>query len=171
MTIYSKPTDMKIVVSQSSNGKPDGFTIQVWDSGRMIDSRDVEGLIERDRIVWELADLYDALDIEVREKSKPKPEAFRFSEIPSIPVLDEKDASAYFEENEQYIYDRMLIAVEEGMITKRPFIRLFELNGTGVYITSIRSSWKIGLEQALEFYLETENYEKCAVIKTLTNKL
>lgn len=171
MTIYSKATTMKIVVLQSKSDKPDLYTIQVVDGSTIIYSENVEGLVERDKAVWRLADLYDALDIEVKEKNKPKQEEFRFSEIPSIPVLDEKDASMYFEQNEEFVYDRMLVAIEEAVITKRPFIRLFELNGTGVYITSVRSSWKSGLEEALKYYLDTEKYEKCAVIKTLVNKL
>lgn len=162
---------MKIVVLQPKASKPNLYTIQVVDGSTIVHTENANGLAERDETVWRLADLYDALDIEVREKTKTSKQEFRFSEIPTIPVLDEEDASAFFEENEEFVYDRMLQAVEEGITTKRPFIRLFELSGTGVYITSIRSSWKSGLEQALQHYLSTENYEKCAVVKTLINRL
>jgi len=171
MTIYSKATTMKIVVLQQKADKPDHYTIQVVDGSTIVHSENAEGLAQRDEVVWKLADLYDALEIELKEKPKPQPVEFRFSEIPSIPVLNEGEAKDYFESSEQFVYDRMLQAIEEGIITKRPFIRLFELNGTGVYITSVKSSWKAGLNQALEFYLETEQYEKCAVIKTLINRL
>lgn len=162
---------MKIVVLQPKASKPNLYTIQVVDGGTIIHTENANGLAERDETVWRLADLYDALDIEVREKTKYNKEEFRFSEIPSIPVLDEVDASKFFEDNEEFVYDRMLQAVEEGIVTKRPFIRMFELSGTGVYITSIRPSWKRGLEQALQYYLDTENYEKCSVVKSLMNRL
>lgn len=171
MTIYSKATTMKIVVLQQKADKPDFYTIQVVDGSTIVHSENAEGLAERDEVVWKLADLYDALEIELKEKPKPRPVEFRFSEIPSIPVLNEAEAKDYFESSEQFVYDRMLQAVEEGVITNRPFIRLFELNGTGVYITSVKSSWKAGLQQALEYYLENEQYENCAIAKGLIERL
>jgi hypothetical protein len=171
MTIYSKATTMKIVVLQQKADKPDFYTIQVVDGSTIIHSENAQGLAERDEVVWKLADLYDALEIELKDKPKSQPVEFRFSEIPSIPILNESQAKAYFESNQQLVYDRMLQAIEEGIVTQRQFIRLFELSGTGVYITSIKSSWKAGLQQALEFYLENEQYENCAIAKGLIEKL
>lgn len=171
MTIYSKATDMKIVVSQSTSGKPNRFTIQVFDGSRVVDSRNATGLVERDKIVWELADLYDALDIELRGKVALLPEEFRFSEIPSIPVLTESEADDFFEQNLEFVYNRIVQAVTEGVVADRETIRLFELNGTGVYITSDRPNWKMGLHQAMQHFITEEAYEKCAETKKILEDL
>ena len=50
-------------------------------------------------------------------------------------------------------------------------IRLFELNGTDVYITSNKEDWKNGVEQALEYYVQKEQYDKCIQARQLMSKL
>jgi hypothetical protein len=56
-------------------------------------------------------------------------------------------------------------AVEEGLKTNQKNIKLFELNGTGVYITSQKENWRSGLQDALDYYIESEQYEKCSHIQ------
>jgi len=171
MTMYGKAPMMKIVVL-SGESDPQSYSIQVIDEGRILRTEKAEGLTERDRIVWWLADLYNTPDIELRTDANLQPDLeFKFSEIPSIPVLQEEDATSFFESEQQMVYDRIVQAVSEGINTKRPFIRLFELNGTGVYITSQRATWSSGLNQALDFFLALEDYEKCSTIKRLLKRL
>lgn len=171
MTMYGKRPVMKIVVL-SGGSDPQSYSIQVIDEGKVLRTEKAEGLAERDKIVWWLADLYNTPDIElltdVPDTVDPD---FKFSEIPSIPVLQEEDAILFFEQEQVLVYDRIIQAVSEGISTKRPFIRLFELNGTGVYITSQRASWASGLQQALEYFELKQEYEKCATIKRLLRKL
>lgn len=158
---------MKIVVTKSAT-KKQSYIIAVVDSGNCIHKESVDGVAKRDEVVWKLADLYNALDIEIIE---PNPEEFKFSEIPVIPVLDEEEADEFFEENKEIIYDRIVQAVKEGIHVNRSEIRLFELNGTGVYMTSKRAHWKQGLEQALRHFIDLEAYEKCISVKQLIAKL
>lgn len=171
MTMYQKAPMMKIVVL-SGGSDPQSYSIQVIDEGRVLRTEKAEGLAERDKIVWWLADLYNTPDIELlTDMPDPVDIEFKFSEIPSIPVLEEEDAISFFEQEKAMVYDRIIQAVSEGISTKRPFIRLFELNGTGVYITSQRASWTSGLQQALEYFVLKEDYEKCAITKKLLRKL
>ena len=158
---------MKIVVTQAGK-KKQSYIVAVVDSGMCIHKETVTGIKNRDEVVWKLADLYGALDIEIVE---PIPQEFKFSEIPTIPVLDEQEASDYFEENMEAVYDRIVQAITEGLHVNRDEIRLFELNGTGVYMTSKRLYWKGGLDQALKYYIKIEAYEKCIAIKQLLAKL
>jgi len=158
---------MKIVVTKSAT-KKQFYVIAVVDSGNCIHKESVDGVAKRDEVVWKLADLYNALDIEIIE---PSIEEFKFSEIPVIPVLDEEEAVKYFEDNKDFVYDRILQAVKEGVHINRGEIRLFELNGTGVYMTSKKVHWKSGLEQALQHFIDIEAYEKCISIKQLITKL
>ncbi len=143
---------MKIVVTRSAT-KKQSYIIAVVDSGNCIHKESVDGVAKRDEVVWKLADLYNALDIEIIE---PNQEEFKFTEIPVIPVLDEEEAEEYFEDNKEAVYDRIIQAIKEGLHVNRNEIRLFELNGTGVYLTSKKPNWKRGLEQALQHFIEIE---------------
>lgn len=158
---------MKIVVTRSAT-KKQSYIIAVVDSGNCIHKESVDGVAKRDEVVWKLADLYNALDIEIVE---PNAEEFKFTEIPVIPVLDEEEASEFFDENKEVVYDRIIQAIKEGLYVNRDEIRLFELNGTGVYLTSKKPYWKRGLEQALQYFIQIEAYEKCISIKQLMAKL
>ena len=98
-------------------------------------------------------------------------EEFRFTDIPSIPVLELEEADVFFDENSEFVYERILQAVEEGIIANRNEIRLFELNGTGVYVTSNRPDWSQGVQQALDYFILLEKYDKCIIARQLLQKL
>lgn len=158
---------MKIVVTRT-NKKKQSFEVAVVDGVTPIHKELVSGVKNRDEVVWKLADLYGAMDIEIIEA---KTKEFKFSQIPNIPVLDEEEAEQFFDENIEYVYNRMVVAIKEGIHTKRDSVRLFELNGTGVYFTSQRPGWKKGLEQALQHFIAIEAYEKCTAVHKLIEKL
>ena len=162
---------MKIVVSIVSTKKGSEHLVQVIDNGEVIHSETATNIEQRDKIVWQLAEMYNALDIEVSHNKRLVQEEFRFSEIPSIPVLDEEDAEAFFEDHEDAVYDRILEAVGEGLFLDLDEIRLFELNGTDVYLTSDRENWRSGVEKAIDYFVKVEQYEKCIIGKQLLNKL
>jgi len=159
---------MKIVVT-STGKRGKSFLIQVVDGNNIIHSESVKGLQERDQIVWKLADLYNAIDIEMAKVEEV--DDFKFTEIPSIPVLEESEADEFFEASSEFVYNRILQAVEEGARSGRDSIRLFELNGTGVYITSNKRDWKNGVQQALDYYVTMEQYDKCIAARQLLQSL
>ena len=172
-TIYKR---MKIVVSLVSSTKGSKHLIQVLDCNSVVHSELTDTIDKRDALVWSLAETYNVLDIEVKHNDPDqeyfdKYVDFRFSEIPSIPVLDEQDADVFFNDHENLIYTRIIKAVEEGIIMELKEIRLFELSGTGVYLTSQRGDWKNGLEKAIQYFISTEDYEKCIISKQLIGKL
>ena len=61
---------MKIVITRT-NKKKQSFEVAVLDGVTPIHKEMVNGIKLRDEIVWKLADLYGALDIEIIE-AKPK---------------------------------------------------------------------------------------------------
>lgn len=159
---------MKIVVTSSGRKNNRTFTIEVLDGQAIIHTEAADGVKKRDEVVWKLADLYGALDIEMIEA---KPAEFKFTEIPSIPVLEETEADDFFEDNQEFVYARILQAVEEGIRAQRDSIRLFELNGTGVYITSDKDDWRNGVQQSLEYFIAIEQYDKCIIARQILQKL
>lgn len=158
---------MKIVVTRS-NKKTQSYEVVVMDGACTVHKETVVGLKKRDEVVWKLADLYGALDIEV---IKPEATSTTLSDIPSIPVLDDEEAELYFESNLDSVYDRIVQAISEGLLTNKDEIKLFDLSDTGVFFTSQKENWKSGLLQALDYYLAEEQYERCTIIQTLLKKL
>jgi len=168
-TIYKR---MKIVVSIVASSKGDKHLIQVVDDETIVYSETATTIEQRDKTVWQLADTYNVLDIEVQHnKDQHNTDDFQFTGIPSIPVLDEQDADAFFEDHEELVYTRILKAIEEGIIMNLETIRLFELSGTGVYLTAERCDWDSGLKKAIEYFITTEDYDKCIIGKQLLTEL
>lgn len=166
--LYKKGV-MKIYVYKVDGKTRQTFVVQVAEGETIYHTEIAHGLKKRDEIVWKLAEEYKVVDIESRESEKPG--EFKFSEIPSIPVLDEFEAEDYFERNKDVIYSRILQAVEEGIIADKAIIRLFELNGTGEYLTSNKEDWKEGLYKCIDHFTQNEDYEKCAIATNLISKL
>lgn len=144
------------------------YRISVTDGLTVVREVVVSGIKSRDELVWKWCDLYHTVDIIIHE---PKPAEFKYSAIPSIPILDEEDAQDFFDENEDFVYDRIAQAIEEGIATHITSIRLFELNGSGVYLTSERETWRSGAQQALHHFESVENYEQCIRLRDLIDKL
>ena len=168
LTIYKR---MKIIVSIIKSKEGRKHCIEVVDGENVLRKETAETIIERDRKVWDLADMYNVLDIQIEKKIKQTSEPFKYSEIPSIPILDEEGADEYFEDNRGFVYDRVLRVIGEGLHERLTTVRLFELNGAGVYLTSEQSSWKEGLEACIKHFIQVEEYEKCIIAKQLLHDL
>lgn len=166
---------VKIIVTKTKlpAGKST-FRIEVVDGETIVYTDEANDIKTCDKKVWNLSEVYNIVDIEIYT-SESTPSNFKLSEIPSIPALDEEEASEYFENNQDIVYNRIIQAVEEGIITKRKQIRLFELNGLNTYITSDRENWVNGLVEAIKYFETVEKYEQCHKAKnlqdTLTNTL
>ncbi len=170
---------MKIVAESRTFRNVTLYLVQVLDGEEIIEEKTADTITKRDELIWELAEQFNTTNIVIineeeekkkrrtRTKEKEKRSVFKFTEIPSIPVLDMVDAKDYFDENESIVYNRILVAIKEGIRADLDRIKLFELAGTGVYVTSSREDWKSGLKGALDYFEEVEEYEKCALCRDL----
>tara|TARA_S200002703_G_scaffold11561_1_gene10524 strand:- start:5158 stop:5652 length:495 start_codon:yes stop_codon:yes gene_type:complete len=164
---------MKIVVTTEKTKSGELHKIEVLDGQKLVHTEVASGVKQRDDIVWKLAELYRVVDIDLKtsKKSKDKKQDFKYSAIPTIPVIDEADAIPYFDDESLLVFNRIVEAIQEGMTMKLDSIRLFELNGTGSYLTAERSNWKNGLQRALDYFVSIESYIKCAEVRDLIKKL
>jgi hypothetical protein len=161
---------VKIIVTKTKlpAGKST-FRIEVVDGETIVYTDNANDIKTCDKKVWSLSEVYNIVDIEIYTTETPP--TFKLSEIPSIPALDEEETSEYFESHQDFVYNRIIQAVEEGIITKRKQIRLFELNGLNTYITSDRENWISGLIEAIKYFEKVENYEQCHKAKNLQETL
>jgi len=157
---------MEIHIHKLGSGRK--FRVSLTDGDAVVQEEVVSSITKRDELVWKWCDLYHTVDIIIHED---KPKEFKYSEIPSIPVLEEEEAEEFFGSNEEYVYSRIVQAIHEGLQTDLTEIRLFELSGTDVYMTSKRDTWEAGLKTALEYFERTENYERCGQVMILLSRL
>jgi hypothetical protein len=166
---------MKIVVTTLHSSKGETHQIDVMDGKRILHTQTATTIKQRDEIVWDLAEMYRVVDIDIKSQDKrtekQKKQDFKYTEIPSISILSEEDAVDFFDAESDLVFTRIIKAVEEGLTMNLDSIRLFELNGTGSYLTSERPYWKDGLQRSLQYFLAKEDYLKCAEVRDLMNKL
>lgn len=165
---------MKIVVTTLKSINGNRHKIEVVDGKGIVHTETVQTIQQRDSVVWDLAEMYNVVDIDVTAGhvlDLYKPDTFMFSEIPSIPVLDEEDAQYFFDQERDFVYNRMVQAIGEGVEMGLEEIRLFELSGTESYLTAQRFGWKAGLLKAIEYFVSVEEYEKCVDIQNILGKL
>ena len=62
-------------------------------------------------------------------------------------------------------------SLEEAIKTNKEEIKLCEVKNSGIFITVEKPEWKKSLDSALQYYIDTEEYEKCSKIKKLIDKL
>ena len=84
---------------------------------------------------------------------------------------------AIFEYNEELsskkpqVYKSLVDGVTEAIKTNKKEIKLCEVKNSNIFITVEKPEWKESLDSALQYYINTEEYEECSKIKDLINKL
>ena len=69
------------------------------------------------------------------------------------------------------VYKSLIEGISEAFTTKVEEIKLCEVKYANTYLTVHRDAWSGSLAKAMDFYIEKEQYEMCALIKDLTNRL
>lgn len=98
-----KELHMEIHVHKLNAGKK--YRVMLVNDNSTIEDVVVTGIKSRDDLVWHWCDLYNTIDIIIHDDKKS---VFKYSEIPSIPVLEEADAEEFFEDNEEFVYNRVM---------------------------------------------------------------
>jgi len=61
--------------------------------------------------------------------------------------------------------------IAEGVEDNLESVNVAEIKNYDIIISVPKSEWKGGLENAMEYYIEREEYEECSKIKKLIKKL
>ena len=69
------------------------------------------------------------------------------------------------------VYKSLVEGVSEAIKNKKKEIKLCEVKNSGIFITVEKPEWKKSLDSALQYYINTEEYEECSKIKNLIDKL
>tara|TARA_B100000214_G_C23642782_1_gene479210 strand:- start:125 stop:391 length:267 start_codon:yes stop_codon:yes gene_type:complete len=84
-----------------------------------------------------------------------------------IPILSLNDTSS----KKPQVYKSLVEGISEAIKTNKKEIKLCEIKNSNTFITVEKPEWKDSLDSALQFYINTEEYEECSKIKNLIDKL
>ena len=86
-----------------------------------------------------------------------------------IPTISLEDFEA--KAKKPTMMKRLVSNIAEGIKEELESVNIAEIKNHDLIISVSRSEWKGGLENALEYYIEGEEYEQCSKVRDLINKL
>jgi hypothetical protein len=90
--------------------------------------------------------------------------------IPYIPARDDQSGEEFAIENNEAIWAAMMVGIERLIEYQLESVEIFETND-GLVFELHRDDAADAFEKGIEYYLEREEYEQCAMLKTLKQKL
>ena len=86
-----------------------------------------------------------------------------------LPIISLNDFEAKYEK--RTMVKSLVENVTEGLKSNLESVNIAEIKNHNVMISVPKTEWKSGLEKAIDYYIETEEYEECSKIKDLIDKL
>ena len=86
-----------------------------------------------------------------------------------IPIISFNELELKQKKNQ--VYTSLVEGISEAFETQTDEIKLCELKYANTYLTVHKDNWSGSLSKAMNYYIETEEYEQCSRIKKLMNKL
>ena len=86
-----------------------------------------------------------------------------------IPLISLEDFET--KSKKRQVYKSLVQSISEGVEFKLESVNVAEIKNYDVIINVSKDEWKSGLEKALEYYIEGEEYEQCSKVRDLINKL
>ena len=71
----------------------------------------------------------------------------------------------------EIVIEETIVAIKEGINKKKKSISLFEIADSDYYVELEKDKWKLSLENAINYYVEKEDYNKCIECRDLISKL
>jgi hypothetical protein len=69
------------------------------------------------------------------------------------------------------VYSQTILGIREAINRKTKHAKIIEINSTGQYLTVEKNDFEVALNNSIHYYEVMEDYEACAEIVKLKNKL
>ena len=86
-----------------------------------------------------------------------------------IPIISLKDFET--KSKKPVMMKSLVLNIAEGIEDKLESVNIVEIKHHDLIITIPKSEWKSGLKNAMDYYIEREEYEECSKIKKLIEKI
>lgn len=77
----------------------------------------------------------------------------------------------YIETHKVQMTEQVVSSIEYALSKNLSFVEVFSFKNSDFVITIQRESFMENLENVFKYYVDTENYELCARVKSIENKL
>jgi hypothetical protein len=65
----------------------------------------------------------------------------------------------------------LVVNIANGIKDDLESVNIAEIKNHDVIVSVPKTEWKVGLENAMDYYIKREEYEECSKIKKLINRL
>lgn len=86
-----------------------------------------------------------------------------------IPVISFNELE--LKQKKPQVYRSLVEGIAEAIKEEKDEIKLCEIKYANTYLTVHKDAWSGSLARAMDFYIDNEQYEICALIKELTSKV
>ena len=86
-----------------------------------------------------------------------------------IPIISLKDFKA--KAKKPTMMKSLVLNIAEGIKEELESVNIAEIQNYDIILSVPKSEWKGGLKNAMDYYIEKEEYEECSKIKSLIEKL
>ena len=86
-----------------------------------------------------------------------------------LPIISIEDFET--KSKKRLMMKSMIDRITEGVELNLDSVNIAEIKNQNLILSLPKSEWKPGLEKAIDFYVEKEEYEKCSKIKDLIDQL
>ena len=86
-----------------------------------------------------------------------------------IPIISLKDFEA--KAKKPIMMKSLVTNIAKGIKDNLESVNVAEIKNHDIILSVPKTEWKSGLENAMEYYIKTEEYEECSKIKNLIEKL
>jgi hypothetical protein len=86
-----------------------------------------------------------------------------------IPIISLEDFEA--KAKKPIMMKSLVSNIAEGIEDNLESVNIAEIKNHDIIINVSKSEWEGGLEKAMEYYIEKEEYEECSKIKKLIKRL
>ena len=86
-----------------------------------------------------------------------------------IPIISLEDFEA--KAKKPTMMKSLVSNIAEGIEDKLESVNVAEIKNHDIILSVPKSEWKGGLENAMDYYIEREEYEECSKIKKLIEKI
>ena len=86
-----------------------------------------------------------------------------------IPVISLEDFEA--KAKKPIVMKSLVTNIADGIKDDLESVNVAEIKNQGIMISVPKTEWKAGLKNAMDYYIEREEYEECSKIKKLIKNL
>ena len=86
-----------------------------------------------------------------------------------IPVISLEDFEA--KAKKPIVMKSLVTNIADGIEDNLESVNIAEIKNYDVIISVPKAEWKTGLENAMDYYIKTEEYEECSKIKKILKRL